>query len=1269
MSWLNFNDSLTNLRGQLSNLASGVLSDGLVNEPGEDGKKDDRLEELEKLIVSQENEIRELRKLNKEFQEKSVNNPLSNVETSNYDSSSNEWNWETDVKNPNEDIICNLKYQITELENEKKDLIVSLEQLDLDCQQTTEKVINLKDALQVEYNNLQEKYDILNQDYKKIKNSKNDDEKEVLKKKILDYESKIENYQAGRISDQEEYDKLAKILQGYEDHVKMYKEKCIKLESEINMSKVNSNDTNNDVDLSLLLNDTFKKFMDYPLPVETNTFTSTVEEIMKHLLEYKYKTDTLEKQVSSLLDEKSSILKEKNEEIEKLLNNSELLSQEIIYKNDALKHYEEERRELIKNNDILISELDDIRNNSGLHTISETNEDNLIILENQLEMSHSKNEELEKELNENKKQLNIVKNDYETLFSDYEKIKDVNLSDEGKFSEINMETLKEEIENLQIQIDTLIKKNKKYEHDNLKYQGEIEIGQTEIEDLKQTLSVELETREGLENEIRFLKEKLQKIKMSETTLKLQYDRDLQTLNETNLKLEEVTKSYNEVQEIVEKLNFERAEFNIHNKMLEEEHVKLTQQLKEEIKYLKELIDKNECENEKNIFENHEVLEKLKFEYEELKIDYKTLKDENEKFKTLSINDCDELKEKLLNYQASIDLIKNENEKINFEFSVLNEKHKNLEDEYKKMQDEITSKNEIITKYQNDIEKLKEENRTLLVSNNQNKEKLGEAEKINLKFTSLNEEYKNLKEICENLKMQLQNTETKNAKLEIEENLLDNIKKEAETKISNLQEELNVTKTNYTEKIKILETTLSELIENNNNLRTSLTAKHEESHQYYIEIQRLNQILSVEVEKTKKLSEEIKKPTEISQNQELLIKINTLTEEIEKLSEQNSFLKSKCDVLGQTLLEEQQNSKKIIDELSNSTSEKEISLSKELQRLRAHLLEIEDQHMQEIMLADKKATEMQTKMMILEQREKQATSLHTSVNIRTNQHVETLQNQLQLVTNQRDELRKKVSDAEDTINKQSAGLANLEFVLRQFQDDKEKGVQLETERIRRQIMVEKNVQENLKKELTCLKNQLDESKQGLLAASRLSDQMETSKHQIVVLKEENDKLREKLRKTEENQNASGSQETKVDKMLVKNLVVGFITSNNITLNKDQHQILKIISTVLDFNQQDNEKVKLNKNNQGSWLGAILHPNVLSQNQGMSQESLSQAFVRFLENESTPRQLPKLLNPDLPLEQPGTPQPLLLNEVVLPTFADFGQNRNSSSILKDVLKDNN
>lgn len=68
-------------------------------------------------------------------------------------------------------------------------------------------------------------------------------------------------------------------------------------------------------------------------------------------------------------------------------------------------------------------------------------------------------------------------------------------------------------------------------------------------------------------------------------------------------------------------------------------------------------------------------------------------------------------------------------------------------------------------------------------------------------------------------------------------------------------------------------------------------------------------------------------------------------------------------------------------------------------------------------------------------------------------------------------------------------------------DKEKEVHNETERLRRQINSEKKVQDDLKNEILTLKSQLEESKQGLLAAARLSDQLANSKNNIAALKEE------------------------------------------------------------------------------------------------------------------------------------------------------------------------
>lgn len=171
-----------------------------------------------------------------------------------------------------------------------------------------------------------------------------------------------------------------------------------------------------------------------------------------------------------------------------------------------------------------------------------------------------------------------------------------------------------------------------------------------------------------------------------------------------------------------------------------------------------------------------------------------------------------------------------------------------------------------------------------------------------------------------------------------------------------------------------------------------------------------------------------------------------------------------------------------------------------------------------------------------------------------------------------------------------------------------------------------------------------------------------------------KLQEQLRKAElMYKEITNQADGRVDKTLIKNLIIGFVSSNN-NLNKDQYQILKIIATVLDFNQQEHDKVNLNKTNQNSWLNTLLHPQHAINGQPTGQ-SLSEAFVRFLENESKPKVIPNLLettkqeapsssNGSTPIRQ----SPIVLNEVVLPTFSDFGQSRNSSCILKDVLKDN-
>lgn len=202
--------------------------------------------------------------------------------------------------------------------------------------------------------------------------------------------------------------------------------------------------------------------------------------------------------------------------------------------------------------------------------------------------------------------------------------------------------------------------------------------------------------------------------------------------------------------------------------------------------------------------------------------------------------------------------------------------------------------------------------------------------------------------------------------------------------------------------------------------------------------------------------------------------------------------------------------------------------------------------------------------------------------------------------------------------------------------------------------------------------------------------------IRIVRKAQDKLHateQKLHETESNQ------ADRVDKSLLKNLLIGYITAPT----GDKSQILKLISSVLDFNQQESDKVGLNRSHT-SWLNAIVHGNgnANANRQGewgemhtkntffafhttknskvdcifpVFAENLVEAFVKFLENESQPRtnnnNAPALLNMTAPSTSAGDDnrpvqaiQPIRLPEAMLQTF---NAPRNSSSILKDILND--
>lgn len=245
--------------------------------------------------------------------------------------------------------------------------------------------------------------------------------------------------------------------------------------------------------------------------------------------------------------------------------------------------------------------------------------------------------------------------------------------------------------------------------------------------------------------------------------------------------------------------------------------------------------------------------------------------------------------------------------------------------------------------------------------------------------------------------------------------LENLKKANEL-VQDLQKKLleSSSTDEFNAKMLSLEESLSALRMEKENLIALVTTKHNENVQYHNEIGRLNQLLQQEAMKARTVHDD----------------------SVTELHDQVKFLREKCDLLAQNLLQEQ-NSVRHLQQEKNDAVELNNTLNKDIERLRQHLLEVADAYTYEQVSLQKQVEEYKSKLMSIETEAKQSATAYTSANIRANQHAETLQSQYNLLTQQRDELLMKLSAAEDNDNKNQAALTNLQVALEIFQRGEKK----------------------------------------------------------------------------------------------------------------------------------------------------------------------------------------------------------------------------------------
>ncbi|XP_012939983.1 thyroid receptor-interacting protein 11 [Aplysia californica] len=294
-------------------------------------------------------------------------------------------------------------------------------------------------------------------------------------------------------------------------------------------------------------------------------------------------------------------------------------------------------------------------------------------------------------------------------------------------------------------------------------------------------------------------------------------------------------------------------------------------------------------------------------------------------------------------------------------------------------------------------------------------------------------------------------------------------------------------------------------------------------------------------------------------------------------------------------------------------DKEFKLSRELERLRGHLLQIEEGYTKEALDSEEREKDLRNRLAVAEEQLMSSSSHVERASEEWSRRAESLEQQVQQMSGQRDSAFKQVAAIQDQCQQYATSLANLQLVLEHFQKEKDSAIAAETEHYKEEASELREKLSQLQSELQATRDDLAEALDGLEAAGRLSEQLDRKEDALRALKEEV-LLRENALSAaeEEIHKLTSSTEAKVDKVLMHNIVMTWLTSPE---NK-RSEIVQLIGSVLSFSQDDFKKIE-SAHGHGGLLSTIFRrPSANSPASGPSNQSFSQLFVKFLERESSP-----------------------------------------------------
>ncbi|KAK9533993.1 hypothetical protein VZT92_009070 [Zoarces viviparus] len=376
-------------------------------------------------------------------------------------------------------------------------------------------------------------------------------------------------------------------------------------------------------------------------------------------------------------------------------------------------------------------------------------------------------------------------------------------------------------------------------------------------------------------------------------------------------------------------------------------------------------------------------------------------------------------------------------------------------------------------------------------------------------------------------------------------------------------------------------------------------------------------------------------------------LNQLLNELKSMQEKAFAFQQERDQVMMALKQKQMTTTAVQTELQHMR-DKEQRLNLELERLRNHLLEIEDSYTREALAAEDRETELRRRVALLDNKLATSSSAVENASQQASMQVESLQEQLTGVVKQRDEALIRLRTSQEQVNQYAVSLSNLQMVLEQFQQEEKAMYSQELDRHKMEKDEWKRKAVRLEDQASSLQINLDEANAALESASRLTDQLDLKEEQLDELKKQVEIRQEMLEEAQKKlMILLNSTEGKIDKVLMRNLFVGYFH----TPKTKRADVLRLMGSVLGLSREDVDKMLGEDGRHGvtgwvsNWLGgkgAQSVPNTPprpTSGQGLNS-SFSAMFVKFLEIESTPS-LPAAKLPAHDIKALGVPPPRRTN----------------------------